>query len=70
MGGAPPTVVFRELDRLPPGFLEQMIEYRRFAEVFTAIERADSAEARQALRQHPLGELADEIEFELARDEE
>lgn len=61
-GGATPSVIWAERQRLPAGFLEQVIEYRRYAE------------AKQAYAQNPKAEgalvdLVKVIEFELAQGE-
>lgn len=39
-----------EVERLPAGFLEQMLEYRRFAEAWHAMKRAETREQREGMR--------------------
>lgn len=68
-GGARPTVILEEIDRLPAGFMEQLLEYRHFAEAVQALDAADTTERRQALGAHPMVALAEEIEFGMAEAE-
>lgn len=68
-GGALPSVVVAEQQRLPAGFLEQVIEYRHYAAA-----RAANIVDPKGWRQDPMRTLAKEIEHdlvaeELARDE-
>jgi hypothetical protein len=68
-GGALPSVILAERAQLPAGFLEQLIEYRAYRPAYRALKAADSAEARDRLRQWDLGALAEQIEMELAEEE-
>lgn len=60
-GGALPSVIWKEQQRLPIGFLEQLLEYRRYAEAHAA-NKADP----QGGGTSPMRALAQEIEFALA----
>jgi hypothetical protein len=59
-----PTAIWAEQQRLPVGFLEQIIEYRRYAEAYAA-NQADPA----GWRSTPMRTLAMEIEHALAEEE-
>lgn len=59
-----PSVIWAEQQRLPAGFLEQVIEYRAYAAAYAANEI--DASGWQA---SPLRTLAKEIEHELAEEE-
>jgi hypothetical protein len=63
-GGALPSVIWAELQRLPAGFLEQVIEYRSYAAAYTANE-LDPA----GWQHTPMRTLAMEIEHDLANEE-
>lgn len=55
-----------EQERLPAGFLERLIEYRRYAEAKTTmVDRELTPEARQAIRGMPLYALAERIHYYL-----
>lgn len=65
--GALPSEIIAERERLPEGFLERVIECRRYAEAKMTYDRTSTPEARQALRQQsPLAALAERITFVLA----
>jgi len=59
-----PSAIWAELQRLPAGFLQQVIEYRHYA----AAVAANAADPKGA-SSSPLRTLAQEIEFELAAGE-
>jgi hypothetical protein len=61
-GGALPSVILAELQRLPVGFMEQIVEYRRYAEAHAANRADPKGWERSALRT-----LAMVIEHELAQ---
>lgn len=63
-GGALPSVIWQERQRLPAGFMEQIIEYRRYAEAFAANQVQP-----EGWRSSPLRTIAMEIEHELAAEE-
>jgi len=63
-GGALPSVILRELQRLPVGFMEQVIEYRRYAEAV-----ATNTAHPEGWDTSPMRTLAMEIEHELAAEE-
>jgi hypothetical protein len=59
-----PSAAWREVQRLPVGFLLQIIEYRRYADAYAANA------ARMPDREHSeLRMIATEIEHELAAEE-
>lgn len=61
-----PSVALRELEVLPDGFIEQLIEARAYA----ATKRAcDAATSRKERPTGPLADLVTEIEFALAQEE-
>lgn len=64
-----PTEVLAELDRLPIGFLDDVIEVKAYRQAKAMVEAATTAEARKRLPKGPLIELVDEIEMELAEEE-
>lgn len=60
-----PSVVLREWARLPVGMLEQILEYRRYAETKREYDRDSTTRADEsALRQ-----LVRILEFEIAHEE-
>jgi len=63
-GGALPTAIFAEQQRLPVGFLEQIIEYRSYAGAVTA-NQVDP----KGWNRSPMRTLAMEIEHALAAEE-
>ena len=63
-GGALPSVIWRELQRLPVGFLEQVIEYRHYAAAVAA-NRTDP----HGWQSSPMRTLAQEIDHALAEEE-
>ena len=65
-GGALPTVIWAEQQRLPVGFLEQIIEYRRYAEAYAANQVDGSSDG---WRSTPMRTLAKELEHALAEEE-
>lgn len=60
-GGALPTEVWREMQRLPVGFLEQAIEYRAYARA-----HGDNQADPKGSESTPMRRLALEIEAALA----
>lgn len=60
-GGALPSVIWREMQRLPVGFLEQVIEYRAYARA-----KAANAADPKGFDTSPMRRLAMEIEASLA----
>ena len=66
--GRLPTEMVTEWRRLPAGFLEQLLEYRHYAEAKRMLDAADTREAQERLPAHPLIELARVIEFEIAQE--
>ena len=64
-GGALPSALWAEQQRLPVGFLEQVIEYRRYAEAYAANEADHDANGWMST---PMRTLAKEIEHTLAEE--
>lgn len=62
-GGALPSVIEAELDRLPVGFLERVIEYRAYAAAKSRYDGATTKPARDALRSNALVDLVETITF-------
>ena len=60
-GGALPSVLAAELQRLPVGFLQQILEYRRYADAVAA-NQVDP----KGWNTSPMRITATEIEFALA----
>ncbi len=60
-----PSEIIAEIERLPTGFMEQVLEYRRFAEAKSEYDHATTKEARIRLRSYPFGALAEQIGMEL-----
>lgn len=58
-----------EWQRLPLGFLEQLIEYRQFARDWSAIKALDTSEKRAPYRGSGFFDLAEEIEVALVQQE-
>lgn len=54
---------------MPAGFMEQIVEYRRYAEMKRAHDAATTADARRILRGMPFGELVEVITSELVQEE-
>lgn len=63
-GGALPSVIAAELQRLPVGFLEQIVEYRSYAAAFAA-----NAADPKGWASSPMRTRVKDIEHALARDE-
>lgn len=63
-GGALPSVIVAEQQRLPAGFLEQIVEYRAFAAAWFA-NQADAS----GWQSSPMRTVAKEIEHALAEEE-
>lgn len=59
-----PSQIEAEIGRLPAGFLDDVIEARRFAEYKAAYDRDP-----QTVAQEGLGALVYEIDFDLAQEE-
>ena len=68
-GGALPSVVMAEAERLPVGFMEQIVEYRRYNDAWSALQVATTSDARMLLRRSTFGALAEEIAMELAAED-
>lgn len=68
-GGALPTAIFEEQQKLPPGFLEQIVEYRTYAWAHGLVTSATTSEATKALPRHPMVQLARLIEMENAKED-
>jgi hypothetical protein len=66
-GGMPCSQVIEELERLPAGFMEQVIEYRRFGEAWQAMKRAETKDQREAMRGKgwTMFDLAEMIEIDI-----
>jgi len=64
-----PSEAWAEWLRLPAGFLEQIVEYRRYADMKFAVDRATTPTERARIRATPMGELAERIYLELAGEE-
>ena len=62
-GGALPSVIVAEMRRLPVGFLEQVLEYRAYANAHAA-NTADPKGSDKS----PMRTLAQEIEFALVEE--
>jgi hypothetical protein len=56
-----------ELDRLPVGWLDEVLEAKGYQQAKQMTEDADTAEARKRLPTTPLFRLVSEIDHELAR---
>lgn len=67
--GRLPTEIAEEIDRLPAGFLLQLIEARAYARVKDAVDAADTPEARKRLPKDGLFALVVDIEHELVEEE-
>ena len=67
-GGALPSAILAEVARLPVGFMEQIIEYRHYAAAKGQYDATTTPEARRALRQSPMGALAEVITFDLVEE--
>lgn len=61
-------MIWAEVERLPDGFLPQLIEYRHYAKCKAMREQATTPAARQALPDSPLMTLVNEITFELVEE--
>jgi hypothetical protein len=64
-----PTEAWRELRRLPAGFLETIIEYRAYARAKAMVDAADTADARKRLPSSPLIGMAQEFDMRLAEED-
>lgn len=63
-----PSQAYEEWLQAPAGFLEEIIEARAFRDLYIAVTRASTADARTAITQgSELGALAGEIEFLVKR---
>ena len=65
-----PSVIEAEVARQPVGYLERIIEMRRYAEAWHALQAATTGAQRSALRTSPMGALAEQIMFELVAEEQ
>jgi len=63
-GGALPSEIWAEWQRLPAGMLEQIIEYRNYA----AAKHANDVDPKGASQGGPMRQLAMEIEFALVQE--
>ena len=60
-GGALPSEIIREMQRLPVGFLEQLLEYRNYAAAVRA-----NADDEKGWQSSPMRILAKQIQHALA----
>lgn len=67
--GRLPSEVLAEYQRLPAGFLEEMLEAMAYRQAKTMTDAADTREARQRLPDTPIYRLVTEIELRLAQEE-
>ena len=63
-----PSEALRELDRVPVGFVEDVMEARAYARAKAVYESATTATAVAALPSSPLITLVREIEFALVQE--
>ncbi len=68
-GGALPTQIMAEIAVLPVGYLERVLEYRRYRDAKLEFDAADSKERRMRLRATSMGALAEQIGMELQAEE-
>lgn len=68
-GGALPSVIWREQQRLPVGFLERIVACRHYAGMKALVDEATTVEARKRLPKTPLRYLVDQILLELRKEE-
>lgn len=67
--GCLPSEAMREIERVPFGFLGDIVLYRDYAKAKALYDGATTAEARKRLPESPLIDLVQEIEFEFAAEE-
>jgi hypothetical protein len=58
--------VIAEIEALPVGYLDRIVEYRRYREAWGQFEAATTPEQRKRLRTWRMGALAEQIGMELA----
>jgi hypothetical protein len=63
-----PSIAIRELDELPAGLLEEIIEARHYARAKYAFDAADTPDAVKRLPASPLMDLAKVITVELVQE--
>lgn len=64
-GGALPSALLEEMDALPFGLLEQIVEARHYALAYQRIEAATTPALQKALPTTPLYQLVKQIDVEL-----
>lgn len=67
--GRLPSEILREIDRLPVGLLDEIIEAKCYQQAKALTDAADTAEARKRLPRTPIFEWVTTIEFALAQEE-
>jgi hypothetical protein len=67
--GRLPSEVLAEVDRLPVGYLSEVLEMQAYVQAKAMTDAATTAEARKRLPRTPLFSLVSEIELELAAEE-
>jgi hypothetical protein len=67
--GRLPTEILAEVQRLPVGLLDEILEAKAYRQAKAMVEAADTAEARKRLPKTPLFALVDQIAFELVEEE-
>jgi len=63
------TEIVQELERLPTGMLDEVLEAKSYRYAKELVDAADTDEARKRLPKTPLFLLVDEIDGELAEEE-
>jgi hypothetical protein len=63
-----PTEILDEIDRLPVGMLNDVLEAKGYRQVKAMVDAADTAEARKRLPSTPLFALCQQIEMDLAQE--
>lgn len=62
------TEILAEVDRLPVGYLEELLEVKAYVQAFRMVDAADTKEAADRLPKDELVELAKEIALDLAQE--
>lgn len=67
--GRLPTEIQQEIDRLPVGFLDEVLEAKYYRQAYHMTQEADTAEAIQRLPKTPLFAMVKAITLALAGEE-
>ncbi len=65
-----PSEILAEVARLPVGLLDEMLEAKTYRQVKEMVDAADTADKRKRLPQTDLFDLVQDIELELAEDDD